>query len=339
MKIAIHPVPGSFSETWIQYCQERQISYKLVDVYRYDIIEQLKDCDIFMWHFAHYDYRDMLMARALLNAVEEMGIRVFPDYHTSWHFDDKIGEQYLLEAIEAPVVPGYMFYTCPEALEWVDKASFPKVFKLRGGAGASNVRLVKSRREARQLVKKAFNGGFPQFDRWRYIKERFRQYQEHRISLLAFGKSCGRLVKPTDYARMHGNEKGYVYFQEFIPHNSYDIRVIICDKKAFAIKRLVRKNDFRASGSGHILYAKEEFDERCISISFEVNRKIKAQSLALDFVFDEDNQPLIVELSYGYALSGYKNKCTGYWDEGLKWHDGFFDPQIWQIENIINEFR
>lgn len=27
------------------------------------------------------------------------------------HFDDKIGEQYLLEAVDAPVVPGYVFYT------------------------------------------------------------------------------------------------------------------------------------------------------------------------------------------------------------------------------------
>ena len=88
---------------------------------------------VFMWHFAHHDYRDMLMARPLLNAVEKMGIRVFPDYETNWHFDDKIGEQYLLEAIGAPVVPGYVFYTLREALEWIDKSGFPKVFKLRGG--------------------------------------------------------------------------------------------------------------------------------------------------------------------------------------------------------------
>ena len=98
MKVGICHKQGSFSDTWIKYCQEHGISYQLVDAYRYDIIDQLKGCNVFMWHFAHHDYRDMLMARPLLNAVEKMGIRVFPDYETNWHFDDKIGEQYLLEA-------------------------------------------------------------------------------------------------------------------------------------------------------------------------------------------------------------------------------------------------
>lgn len=60
------------------------------------------------------------------------GSGFFRDYETNWHFDDKIGEQYLLEAIGAPVVPGYVFYTLREALEWIDKGGFPKVFKLLG---------------------------------------------------------------------------------------------------------------------------------------------------------------------------------------------------------------
>ena len=41
------------------------------------------------------------------------------------------------------------------------------------------------------------------------------------------------------------------------------VRVIVINDKAFAIKRMVRKNDFRASGSGIIEYDKENLtDER-----------------------------------------------------------------------------
>lgn len=58
------------------------------------------------------------------------------------------------------MVPGYVFYTLREALEWIDKSSFPKVFKLRGGAGAANVRLVKSRSEARRLAGLLSGGAF-----------------------------------------------------------------------------------------------------------------------------------------------------------------------------------
>lgn len=210
MKVGICHKQGSFSDTWIKYCQEHGISYQLVDAYRYDIIDQLKGCNVFMWHFAHHDYRDMLMARPLLNAVEKMGIRVFPDYETNWHFDDKIGEQYLLEAIGAPVVPGYVFYTLREALEWIDKSGFPKVFKLRGGAGAANVRLVKSRSEARRLARVAFGRGFSQFDRWGYLKDRYLKWKDGKIDLFHLLKSCGHLLVPTEYARLHGREKGYM---------------------------------------------------------------------------------------------------------------------------------
>lgn len=77
MKVGICHKQGSFSDTWIKYCQEHGISYQLVDAYRYDIIDQLKGCNVFMWHFAHHDYRDMLMARPLLNAVERGGFGFF----------------------------------------------------------------------------------------------------------------------------------------------------------------------------------------------------------------------------------------------------------------------
>ena len=60
----------------------------------------------------------------------------------------------------------------------------------------------------------------------------------------------------------------------FIPQNDFDIRVIVTGNKAIAIKRMNRKNDFRASGSGYILYDKNEIDIRCVKIAFEVNKKL-----------------------------------------------------------------
>jgi glutathione synthase/RimK-type ligase-like ATP-grasp enzyme len=134
---------------------------------------------------------------------------------------------------------------------------------------------------------------------------------------------------------MHGREKGYVYFQDFIPGNSFDIRVVVVGDKAFALKRMVRLNDFRASGSGEIVYCKEEMDERCVGIAFEVNEKIKAQSIAYDFVFDKNNVPLIIEISYGYTASAY-DQCEGYWDKEMNWHAGQnFDFCGWMVENLI----
>ena len=133
MKIAICDRKGSFSDYWIEYCKENDIPFKIVDVYRNDIMEQLNDCDAFMWHFSHLDYRDALFAKQLLYSVEIAGKKVFPNIKTVWHFDDKLGQKYLFESINAPLVPTYAFYTKYEALEWIEHTTFPKVFKLRGG--------------------------------------------------------------------------------------------------------------------------------------------------------------------------------------------------------------
>ena len=251
MKIAIHHTPGSFSDRWISYCKENDIPYKLVNAYDSDIIKQVEDCDAFMWHHHHANYKDALFAKQLLYSLEIAGKKVFPNFHTGWHFDDKVGQKYLLEAIGAPLVPSYVFYSKDEALEWVNKTTFPKVFKLRGGAGASNVRLVHTKSEAVSLVKKAFGKGFSQFNRWGYCKERFNKWRTGKDSLVGVCKGIARLFVPTEFAKMHAPEKGYVYFQDFIPDNQYDIRIVVVNmNKAFGIKRLVRNNDFRASGSG-----------------------------------------------------------------------------------------
>ena len=166
MKIAIHHTPKSqsFSERWVGYCKKNNIDYKIVNAYDTNIIEQVADCDAFMWHYHHNNYKDALFAKQLLFSLQQAGKRVFPDFNTGWHFDDKVGQKYLLEAIGAPLVPSYVFYTKKEALKWVETTEFPKVFKLRGGSGASNVKLAKTKRDAQRLIKRAFGKGFAQRD-------------------------------------------------------------------------------------------------------------------------------------------------------------------------------
>jgi glutathione synthase/RimK-type ligase-like ATP-grasp enzyme len=338
MLIAIHHRKGSFSDQWIEYCDSNSIEYKLVNAYDNNIIEQIKDCDIFMWHHHHARTSDVLFSKQLLLSIEYRGIKVFPNYKTCWYFDDKIGQKYLLESIEAPFVPTYIFYDKKDALDWVDKTSFPKVFKLSRGAGAKNVRLIKNKKKARSLVKKAFGAGFKQSNAFGDIKDRWLRYRNKKKSILhVFAGVYQIFVKP-EFARKFHNEKNYIYFQDFLPKNEYDIRIIVIGNKAFGIKRLVRKNDFRASGSGNIIYKKEEIDTRCINIAFDVNKKLNSQCIAFDFVFDKQNNPLIIEISYGFTTSGY-DACEGYWDEKLNWFEGHFNPQAWMIENLINEFQ
>lgn len=335
MKVAIHHHPGSFSDRWINYCKEKKIDYKLVNAYDSDIINQMSDCDAFMWHFSHYDYKASLFAKQLLYSLEMSGLKVFPDWRTSWHFDDKVGQKYLLESIGAPLVKSYVFYDEEDALKWVEGTSFPKVFKLRGGAGAANVKLIRTKKEAKRIIRIAFNKGFSQFNRKAYLKERYNKWRQGRDSFIGVLKGFGRLFITTEFAKMHAREKGYVYFQDFVANNDHDIRVIVIGDKAFSIKRLCRENDFRASGSGRIIYEKEQLNEESVLISFHVADQLKLQCVGFDFVYSDD-RPLIVELGYGFLTSAY-DKCAGYWSKDMVWHEGAFNPQEWMIENLLHE--
>jgi glutathione synthase/RimK-type ligase-like ATP-grasp enzyme len=333
MKIAIHHTKGSFSDRWIAYCEKQLIPYKIVDCYRNDIIQQLEDCTALMWHYHHAHPKDTLFAKQLMYSVAAMGKKIFPDFNTAWHFDDKVGQKYLLEAVNAPLVPSFVFYDKQEALGWVNTTSFPKVFKLRSGSSSANVSLAKTKEAAADLVNTAFGEGFTQFNGWLNFKERLRKFKKGQTTLFDVSKGFIRIFHNTEFSKVAGREKGYIYFQDFIANNDSDIRIIVVDEKAFAIKRMVRENDFRASGGGTILYDKELFDIEAVKVALDVTRNLKAQCLAYDFVYD-NGKPLIVEISYGYANEAY-DPCQGYWDKELNWHEGPLVSQNWMVDLML----
>lgn len=338
MKVAIHPFENSFSDRWISYCQKNNIDYKLVDCFSTDIVQTIKDCDVLLWHWSQENYKAKLIALELTKVLEISGIKVFPNSNTAWYFDNKIAQKYALEAIDAPLINTWVFYDKHQAFQWMKKATFPKVFKLSGGAGGINVHLVKNLSRAKSLINQAFGKGFGASGRYSLFKNRIWRLKRDRdlSSFLGLVKGLARLFIKSELERYSGKEIGYVYFQEFIPENDFDIRVIVIGNKAFAIKRHNRKGDFRASGSGIITYLNEtNIDRDCLKIAFDVTKKLQSQCIAFDFVYDLSHNPLIIEISYGFAMKAY-DQCEGYWDDNLTWFEGPFVPQNFIIEDLIN---
>lgn len=332
--LAIHNSPNGFHPRWIDYCEQNSIAYRKVDCYGTDIIQQLQDCKALMWHYGQSNPKDILIARPILNALEHAGMPVFPDFRTAWHFDDKVAQKYLFEALDIPAVPAHVFVDRAEAMAWIDQTDFPKVFKLRRGAGSHGVRLAKSRSEARRLVHRAFGRGFPVYDPLANLKERFYKVRSRQTPLMDIVKGFARIVRPPEFSRILRRERGYVYFQDYLPNNDHDIRIIVIGERAFGIRRLVRPGDFRASGSGRLVYQRENINESCVVLAFEATERLNGGCVALDFVFNADQQPRILEVSYGFSQEGY-DPCEGYWDRNLNWHPGPFNPQGWMVESML----
>lgn len=337
MKIGILHRSGSFSDRWIAFCKKNNLDYVILNPYADSLTSDASECDALMWHHHHGNKRDQLVAKQILASFEQAGKPVFPDFCTGWHFDDKLGQKYLLEAINAPLVKSYAFYDKRSALKWAESAVFPKVFKLRGGAGSHNVILAHSLHQAKKLIKRAFGRGFKEQRLLDNLNYQYKKFKAGKISLKnMINYTAGELLRKLNINNVNNSEGGYAYFQDFMPGNESDTRVVVIGNKAFAIKRICRHGDFRASGSGIIEYSRDGIDERCVALSFEVARRLNSQCVGFDWVYDAESNPLIIEMSYGFTAAGY-DECEGYWTSDMQWHEGKgFDFCGWMVENILN---
>ncbi len=336
--IAIEHKKGddSYSDKWIEYCKEHQINYQIVNCYDTDIMEQLKECDALMWHWQHIDYKAQLFARALILSLDRINFPVYPNANSSWHFDDKLGQKYLLEAIDAPMVKSYAFYDKESAFKWIEETSFPKVFKLRNGAGAFNVQLIKSKSEAKKYANRVFGKGFEANRREAILEEKIWHFKRDKSlkSVVGIGKGVCRYISPHKVYTMLPIEKNYLYAQDFIPNCDHDIRVFVIGNRAVTKKRMVREGDFRASGSGKMSWDIGEEGKECVKVAFEIVEKLQAQSIAFDFVKDIDGYK-IVEISYAASPRGFPH-ALGYWTKDLEWVEGSLRVEYFIIEDLLN---
>jgi len=343
MKIAIHHTesahPDSFSRRWIENLTRRGIEPQVLDFKQSNVIEQLRDCAGAMWHWFHVP-DDKQAAPKILDAIEfGLGLPVFPNWPTRWHFDDKIAQHYLFDAIRAPKIKTWVFWERHSAIEFIETAQFPLVFKLSVGAGSANVLKIESRAEALQLIDIMFTDGFTP-----YTVNEFEQklatafprfYQRLKDSANYLLKRRWPAAPPRPPHWYYLIQKNYVYFQEYIPDNCYDIRVTVIGERIFDFVRYTRENDFRASGSGQLVYNHDLIPENARRIAKQISKENHFQSMAYDFLIAPDGAVVLSEISYGY-LNKAIYRCGGYWDENLNWHDGAIWPEDAILEDFIN---
>ncbi|MGV8073271.1 MAG: hypothetical protein AB2L11_01725 [Syntrophobacteraceae bacterium] len=335
--IAIHERNNSFSDRWIEYCKERQLEYLPINIFASDLMRQLRSAEVskLLYHMPLFDLKTRLASRAIGLSVELGGIDVFPNMLTSWHFDDKIAQKYLFEALDIPHCATWVFYDLESALEWISLAYFPKVFKLLCGAGSANVQLVRTRSHAVDLIMRMFGDGIKATNRvLDDLQTKIYKHHSHG-DWIAMIKRIPATVR--NLSRLRKGivpERGYVYFQDFLQGNEFDTRVTVIGNRAFAFRRFVRPNDFRASGSGRIDWEPTGVDLHCVQAAFEASSKIGSQCLAFDFAYNGDGFAVVLEVCYAFIPEAVY-RCPGHWDQELNWHEGHMWPQDAIMEDLL----
>ncbi len=313
--------------------------FKRLNCLATDVVEQCAELSAVLWHWTLVSLEELLVARQVLTALEHRGILVYPNVATCWHYDDKVGQKYLLESVNAPLIPTWVFTDPGAALDWVATATWPKVFKLRCGAGSDNVRLVRSRAEAEAICRQAFGPGFAAAPGYlKDAKTRLRHLGGWKEFCQKVKRAPESLVSTLRYKRYGPRQRGYVLFQEFMAGNDFDTRVTVIGNRAFGAMRRNRPNDFRASGSGDCIFDPDRVDRRCVAIACEVTERLHTQSMAVDFLFDAAREPKVCEISYCSVASPVYD-CPGYWDRTFGWHAGHFWPQDLILEDIVTTLR
>jgi hypothetical protein len=340
VRVAIHrdsDSPIHFAGKWADLLEYKSIQVKWVNLRLPDALDQVRGCDGVMWHWEYLPH-ERQVAPQILRAIEEyLRIPVFPDQFTCWHYDDKLAQYYIFRALKVLMPPTWIFWDREAAREWAEQTTYPKIFKLKTGSSSSNVHMVPSRKDALSIIELMFGPGtYPRGFRkvstdLDLLSEKFRGPALGPSNQVAASDH----QPPTAQGRYWWQpEKNYVYFQDFLPGNKVDTRVTVIGNRAFGFHRSNRADDFRASGSKLIDFDSARVDLRCIRLALEISAKLRVQSMAYDFLVDQNGNQVVTEMSYIYDDEPIE-RCQGHWNSELRWIPGRMWPQAAQVEDFV----
>lgn len=293
--------------------EKYSIEFDCIEVEKNDWIEQVSRCSHIIWRPNHtVPYKQQ--AKDKLYIIEKILKKpVYPDEKTFWHYDNKNAQNYFLQASKLNVrTPQTLVsYDYDEALEFLRNTEYPIISKSSHGAGGSNVRILRNSREGENELNVIFS------------KNRIINSVNWRLKRIGYKVTSVKI------------QDGYVYYQSFIKNNNYDTRVIVIGNKCFALRRMNRTNDFRASGSNNWDHDPSIVDVRLIRLSLDISEHYRFQTMAYDFLLSKTNTPVLIEMSYTFPDGAFFNNCPGYWDESLQFHKRNFTAQEAIIELLI----
>ncbi|MGE5456923.1 MAG: ATP-grasp domain-containing protein, partial [Methanococcaceae archaeon] len=230
------------------------IPYRILDPNSYSLMDDLRECTHLLFRHSQGD-TDLRIYETIFNIAHRMyGIKCLPDFESFWQYEDKIKEYYLLKVNGFPIIESHVFWNIEHADAFLKEAHFPIVAKLPKGAASINVVIVNSPEEGRTINNQVFTRGV----RAGRLNSKSNLASFSKAGLTKFGKTALRhflidagIIKDKSYYPEWQIQKDAILYQKFLPNNSFDQRIVVIGNRAFGARRFVRKNDFRASGSGN----------------------------------------------------------------------------------------
>ena len=155
------------------------------------------------------------------------------------------------------------------------RCSVPAVIKSYSGFGSRGVSLVKNADELPKVISK-----------------NMLSYCLDKLDMHEIGKSFVKINYK--FKGLYPKKFGRVVAQDFIEDLKYDWKVLVFGNSIFTLKRFVRDDDFRASGSG-----KFDFDavpnDKLIEFAYSCRSKLDVPFVSLDIAESSDGAMSVIE--------------------------------------------
>jgi len=281
MKLGIFTSFDKYQKYYVRSCEDLGIDYEIIDIIGPDWLEQIKksQCDGFLCRPpSKFHERNTMFDERLYIVNKILKKPIYPSYDELYIYENKRVTSYWLDLYDFPKPDTFVFYRKRDFKKFIDEYNdFPIVIKSNTGSTSKGVRIIKSKRKAKQIANKAFGLFEPKLARgYTSIK-------------------TGKIIPVTSRG---SREKHFVIVQKF-EKIKWEWRVIKIDDSYFSHKKLL-SGDY-ASGS-----LKKEYERASDELFFMVKdicEKGGFYSMDVDIFETEDGRFLVNELQSLYGQS------------------------------------
>ncbi len=309
---------------WIMACENYRddIEYRVVNLTRNSWLEDVRQegCDILLAKPGGltaplkqlYDERIVILS-------EILGYKIFPSPAEILVYENKRLLSFWLKANSIPHPVTSVFYDDNAAVRFIRETNYPFVAKTNIGASGCGVTILENERDAMEYVKSTFHGrGAPQrtgpnLERGGWLRRGSRYLfhpSELRRKMSIYGAKAANL------------QKGFVIFQEYIPHD-FEWRAVRIGDSFFAHKKI--REGMKSSGS--LLKGYENPPLSLLDFIRSITDRFGFYSQAID-IFESDRDYLVNEMQCIFGQSdAYQMMVDGipgrYIQSDVRW---LFEP-------------
>lgn len=315
---------GNAAQSWISinvekirtYLESKGIECQIISILDLEQLELSFEDTVFYCSFDNVDVANYI--RDLLYFYNKK-TNLVPNFDMLMCFENKGAQEIYKKHNNILGLRGSYQFELSEA-----KFSYPKVFKINTGAASSGVYLLKNHNDLKIVRKKFFKVSLK-----RTLIKLIRRFklspEEYRI-----------------YSYRYDKYTPYV-LQDFVSDLDRDYKILIFGEKYFVLTRYVRKNDFRASGSGKFEFL--EVNENLLFFAKEIFLKLRVPNASLD-IAEKEGQYYLIEfqaVNFGpytvyqspfyYIQDNLTNRWTIY-NERSDLEQCFAESFEWYLNNV-----